>query len=116
MIASERAAPRPAADSLQPKVVSIFCRGAMDRDAGREIVDAEDTRGAAAAAGSRAAAAGGGAKPGAEPGSGTRLHSKSPAGGAGLAIARGAGRRAIGRAAVSATADGGVGAAAGAGL
>ena len=76
------------ADSLQPQAVSILCRGAGGRDAGREIVDAEDTRGATAAARSGAAATGRGAKPEAEPGSGPWLYSASSAGGAGLAVGR----------------------------
>src|SRR6202012_5432090 len=62
-----------AADNFQPTVGSILCGGARDRDAWREIVDAEDTRDSAAAMGAPSAATGHRPKPKAAPGLGARL-------------------------------------------
>src|SRR5208282_3985432 len=91
-------------------------RAAEDGNAGREIVDAEDTRGAAAAICSGAEPAGDRDQFAAEHGGGEHVPQSCPAGRTGLAVTGRVGRRAVGGGAVSASAGGDGGAAAGAGL
>src|SRR5271156_6708933 len=97
--ASRRAA---AADSLQPRVVPIPCRATGDRNAGGEIVDAENTRGVAPAVHAGAEPAGDWRQRAAEHGRGEHVSEPGPAGRAGLAPAGRARRRAAGGDAVSA--------------
>src|SRR3954452_24188890 len=93
-----------AADSLQPRVVPILCRTAGDRNARREIVDAEDTRCFAAAVCARPEPAGNWAEPAAERWGGEHLSEPRPDGRPGLAIAGRVRRCATREAAVSAAA------------
>ena len=105
-----------AADSLQPRVVSIFCRGAGGGMPGERVSMRKIREVLAAAVGAGAAAAGDREEPAAEPGCGERLPGPGAAGGPGLAVAGRAGRRAARGTVISAAAGCAGGAAAGSGL